>query len=562
MQRKKRILICNDAHFLFTGYATYAKEVLGRLAQTGKYEIAELACAGKVNDSRCQNIPWTYYANNVSKNHPLYNEFISVPQNKFGCWRFEKTCLDFKPDIVCDIRDPWVMSYELESPYRKFFHWCIMPTVDSDPQQEGWIDTFNHADSIFTYSDYGKRILEKESNNNIHVSAVASPGVDLEIFKPVNNKEELRNNMGFMKDVNIIGTIMRNGVRKLYPDLFETFRMFIDLCYETDNKSIADRTYLYAHCSYPDSGWEIPQLLKEYGIGHKVIFSYICEKCGNVSCSFFRGPKSICNKCNSISSKLPDTVKGLSPSQLASVINTFDVYIQYSVCEGFGMPQVEAAACGVPIMTVNYSAMEDMVNKCYGIPLSVHRFFRDHGTHSHRALPNNTETAKMFLDLFSVPKDMIKMKGFKARKVIEKDYNWDKTAKIWEDHIDNIELTGLQGKWDTPKMQFNERIPTIPENFNQMTNLDFTNWVITNVLQEPEKLYSRFANKLIKDLNFASAKNGIDIVSFTKIDLYKLCVTLAKDKFNCELARTGQIDVRAEDFIEYAHNKNRYLETV
>ena len=152
MQKDKRlkILLCNEASFLSTGYSGYGKELLSRLHQNPLFHVAELACYGFVNDTRDKDISWRYYANAVKNNDPRFNEYSSNPENQFGKWRFEKTLLDFRPDVVIDIRDYWMNSYQAYSPMRQCYHWMIMPTVDSYPQQEQWLDTYSSADSVFT----------------------------------------------------------------------------------------------------------------------------------------------------------------------------------------------------------------------------------------------------------------------------------------------------------------------------------------------------------------------------------------------------------------------------
>ena len=63
---------------------------------------------------------------------------------------------------------------------------------------------------------------------------------------------------------------------------------------------------------------------------------------------------------------MPSVNSGLSTKELVEIMNMFDIYVQYAICEGFGMPQVEAAACGIPIASVDYSAMNDIVHKLNG----------------------------------------------------------------------------------------------------------------------------------------------------------------------------------------------------
>ena len=184
---KLKILMCSEASFINSGFGVYTKELLTRLHNTNKYEIAEFASYGFVNDPRDSSISWKYYANGVREDDPRHREYSSRGDNQFGRWRFEKVLLDFKPDIVFDIRDYWMTAYQRISPLRKFFHWILMPTVDSSPQQEEWIDTFLDADAIFMY-----KTIDAHNKNPIIVTELASVGA---IAFLVKGKEE-----NFQKD--------------------------------------------------------------------------------------------------------------------------------------------------------------------------------------------------------------------------------------------------------------------------------------------------------------------------------------------------------------------------
>ena len=133
--RKKKILFSSEATYLNTGYATYAREVMGRLYQMGKYDLAEFASYGDNNDPKSSQIPWKFYGNMPdTSNKEDVDEYNRIPNHQFGAWRFESVLLDFQPDIVCDIRDFWMFDYQEQSPFRSLFHWVIMPTVDAAPQ--------------------------------------------------------------------------------------------------------------------------------------------------------------------------------------------------------------------------------------------------------------------------------------------------------------------------------------------------------------------------------------------------------------------------------------------
>lgn len=503
--RKPRILLVNEASFLHTGYSVYGREVMQRLFATGKYEIAELACYGEVESPRRFEIPWKYYGNLPSG--PDDAEYDSQITNQFGEWRFERVCLDFKPDIVIDIRDWWMLEFIERSPFRPYFHWAIMPTVDSAPQQEQWLSTFIDADAVFTYSEYGMDVLKKEGNGKINLIDVASPGANFNIFKPVNDKHAHRQKYGFMDDINIVGTVMRNQARKLYPDLFEAFSIFLK-----NNPNLANDTFLYLHTSFPDSGWDIPMFLRRFNLGNKVLFTYKCEACGYVFPSFFQDAKTVCQRCSSLAAHLPNTRDGLNDNDLASVYNLFDVYVQYSVCEGFGMPQVEAAACGVPVMAVNYSAMESVLKNLDGTPINVQRMFWDSGTNCARALPDNADFAAKLARFLNKPTQVRQKVGRDSWIKAQTHYNYDRVAKVWEKHIDSVPLRDNNETWDSPP-RIKEPNLDIPPN---LTNEQFVRWCIQNIWCEPSKLNSYVGVKILRDLNYGEAIKGTGDVIFNE----------------------------------------------
>ena len=327
-----------------------------RLHSSAKYELAELSIYAHPKEPRLQEIPWTTYPNSpLPDNREAVDKYNSNGVYQFGEWRFEEVLLDFKPDIVFDIRDFWMLEFQERSPFRDLFHWAIMPTVDAEGQNEQWLSTYANADAVFTYSDWAVNTLAKEGGDSISCLGSSPPSAD-EVYKPIEDKDRNRQSLDLSLDAKIIGTIMRNQRRKLFPDLFDAFRKFLD-SYGGNN------VFLYCHTSYPDVGWDIPKLLKQYGLCSKVIFTYVCEACENIFPSFFHDAVSRCSRCGQFKSGLANVQRGASPEFLAKIINTFDLYVQYANSEGFGLPQVEAAACGVPVMSVDYSAMHSVVRK-------------------------------------------------------------------------------------------------------------------------------------------------------------------------------------------------------
>ena len=364
--RKKKILFVTEASWLSTGYSVYTKEILSRLNQLDEFEVAELSCYVDRNDSNIKNVPWRVYANKPLPQDELFNLYKGNPVAQFGDLSFNNVLLDFQPDIVMDIRDWWMIEFEQRSPFRDFFHWAIMPTVDAEPQNPQWINTYNSADSVFAYSEFGRDTMLSQCGN-INFQDIASPAAS-QAFTPVPDKKAHKESMGISADSIIIGTVMRNQKRKLYPDLFASFRKILD---NTDRNDI----YLYCHTYYPDVGWDIPELIQKYGLASRVLVTYKCKQCGHKSVDFFQNSVQVCQKCKGFSNQIVGINNPIDEVELSHIYNLFDVYVQYANSEGFGMPQLEAAHCGLPVISTYYSAMESVIDniKGYGVkPISFY----------------------------------------------------------------------------------------------------------------------------------------------------------------------------------------------
>jgi glycosyltransferase involved in cell wall biosynthesis len=499
ISRKKRILFCSEATFLNTGYATYTREILNYLHSTGKYEIAEMASYGERNDPRSHGIPWKYYGvmPNPDASEEEKKNYMANPTNQFGEFIFESVCLDFQPDIVCDIRDFWMLDFAERSPYRSYFKWCIMPTVDARPQARQWVATYESADACLTYSDWAGGILEDQSGGKINYLGSSPPSAH-PAYKPVENRVEHRKLHGIDPDAKIIGTVMRNQRRKLYPDLFEAFKLMLD---KVEDKS---KYFLYCHTSYPDLGWDIPELLQQYGLSSKVLFTYVCGQTKKPFTSLFKGAMAQSPYTGQYGATMANVRNGVSYEGLSDVINLFDLYVQYANCEGFGLPQVEAAACAVPVMGTDYSAMESVLRDLGGIPIKPKALYKELETGCLRAVPDNELAAEKFIEFFNMSEEDRRSMGLKTRQAFLEKFQWDKSGKVWEDYFDSVEILPESMGWKSPpKMNQPKPKPEkLPENIDHQT---LARWLITDVLCDPSKINSYMEARLIRDLMYQTS---------------------------------------------------------
>jgi glycosyltransferase involved in cell wall biosynthesis len=498
--RKKRILFCSEATFLNTGYATYTREILNYLNSTGKYEIAEMAAYGEQDDPRAANIPWKFFGVMPPKNAPeeVKKNYSSVATYQFGEFAFENVCLNFKPDVVCDIRDFWMLDFAERSPFRPLFKWCIMPTVDAAPQARQWIATYQSADACLTYSDWAGEVLKKQSGGKINYLGSSPPSAH-PAYHPIEDKSSLKSDFKIDPTTKIIGTVMRNQRRKLYPDLFCAFRKFLD---KVENKH---DYMLYCHTSYPDLGWNIPELLQEHNLSSYVLFTYVCRETKKPFASLFKGAITQSPFTGKYGATLANVKNGLSYEDLAKVINLFDLYVQYANCEGFGLPQVEAAACAVPVAGTDYSAMESVLRQLDGIPIKPKALYKELETGCLRAVPDNDLAAEKFLEFFNkLPSERKKM-GDKCRANFLEHFQWDKSGKKWEDYFDIIEIQPEELTWKSPPRTHNPSPKLTKEQIAKMPHKDLARWLILNVLGEPDKVNSYMEARLARDLMYQSS---------------------------------------------------------
>lgn len=504
----------NEFSGLSTGYANYGRQLLSYLHKTDKYEIAELACYCAYGDPRISQFPWKIYPNIPPQHDKNANDqYNSDPVNQFGKFSFESVCVDFKPNHVIDVRDVWMFDYEGISPFRKFFNWLVLAPCDGEHQAADWIYKFTEPDKLFSYCDWNFKQLEKEGNGLLKLEAACPPCVEHEIFKPVLDKKAHKKKYGFKEDTLVVMTINRNQKRKLFPDLFRGFAKFL----QDAPVDIANRTLLYVQTCYPDLGFNIPELIIENGLSSKVVMTYVCKNCGLVLPKFYSDVRSFCPGCKQHDMVFPSTQFGLSREILADIMNLADVGVQIASSEGFGIFQAEIASVGVPLISVDYSAMSDVVRKVGGYPIPPKGFQTEAETSVIRAYADPDAFADKLRHILELPENIRAKKGREAHEKAKKYYSWENTLVKWEKAIDDLPI---RNNWNDPP-----RFIQIPQSFpdaNQLPDSAFVEWGIANILNRQDLIGSYFAMKMERDLYWTSRPHNLGANSFSDLSLLGL----------------------------------------
>jgi glycosyltransferase involved in cell wall biosynthesis len=400
-----------------------------------------------------------------------------------------------------------------------------MPTVDAEPQAEEWISTYQNADLVLTYSDYGVHTLRNQAGllpNGKRKMRIfpkpMRPGVDLDTFKPM-DKKEVRDTWNINPDLPVIGSVMRNQSRKLYPDLIDAFSL-MKKKYKGEKQ--IDNSLLMVHSGWPDNmhSYDYPRhimrletmkFMPQYnkGIRGSIIQSLYCQTCHETSwtpaMNLYGKPieggriKLPCSLCGAVDASPPTTGGGFSREQLAELYNLFDLYVQCSIAEGDGMPLQEAKACGVPTLATDYTAMREKGRypayshfkelgitpdnyTCHlgGDVIEVGRYYYEPETSCRRAHPDIEDLADKMRNML-VDKDKLKKMSLDARKCVKENYDWNKLVKQWEYVLDNVKPLDRSKTWDSP-IEINNPVKSIPVP-EGLSNEEYINWLYLNVLK-------------------------------------------------------------------------------
>ena len=355
----KRVLVGGDTSTANSGFAVYKRNVLKGLVDSGLFEVGEVGYGETLTDR--ERVPWRYYPTAVNPDDPRFNEYRNNPANEYGVWRWEAIALDYRVTCGVFFDDPWQFAHTVMSPLRPYYSIIASPTIDSTPQRQDFLQMFAQVDSLYAYTDWAKNYLNENGLNCINSIGV---GIDPNVMKPM-NKGELRRKYRLQDDAIIFGFVARNQLRKRIPELLEAFSLYL----KKAPPDIAAKSYLYLHTSSPDAGWNLATHLLDSGTIHKVLFTYMCRKTGELFITTYKDDRTYSPFSGEMSAFMPNVVYSPPMEKLAELYNLMDYYLQPALRGGFEVPQLEAAACNIPIIAPNYSAMGEMMQKFNGMAI-------------------------------------------------------------------------------------------------------------------------------------------------------------------------------------------------
>jgi glycosyltransferase involved in cell wall biosynthesis len=226
-----------------------------------------------------------------------------------------------KPDLVIILADAWPLNPQvlasLPCPV------AVWMPVDCDTLGAADDRMLRASGAVpVAMSRHGEKQLKAAGFSPLYVPH----GADVQVFRPPADREALREhwNVAGRFVVGINGA-NKDGIRKGYAEQFLAFSRF---------RKRHPEALLLVHAlpQMPGNQLDLEVLARRAGIADAVLFSDRYKYAAGL----------------------------LSPRDLADWYGVLDVLSLCSYAEGFGIPLVEAQACGTPVVTTDASAMTEL----------------------------------------------------------------------------------------------------------------------------------------------------------------------------------------------------------
>lgn len=302
---------------------------------------------------------------------------------------------DYKADVNVSFQDAWPLDPNAMKQVKNYI--AYVP-IDSSPVHPGVYDRLKQAWKVITFAEFGRKSLADKGMN----STLIYHGVDTDVYKP-QDKTECRKTFGLPEGKFWFGMVAANKdnpPRKSFQEVLDAFAVF--------HKSHPESAILMQTQVNNPTGFPIRDYIKFLGIEDSVFFITDYE-------SMFK----------------------LDSIAMSRFFNCLDCLLAPSQSEGFGLPIIEAQACGVPVITTDWTAMtENIIDNKTGYLVKVGSKRWTAGN-CYFGVPDTLDLLKKMDKVFSV--DRVEMSK-NAREYILSKYDFDKVLlPKWIEFFDNVE---------------------------------------------------------------------------------------------------------------------------
>lgn len=320
--------------------------------------------------------------------HPYGNDSYAAHATHFGA------------NLIVTLHDLWVFEPNNNTSGLPIASWF---PVDSDPIPPPVVNVAKQVDFRIVFSKFAAKQLDDVGLDYFYVPH----GVDTKIFKPL-DRAEARKFVGLPNDKWIVGMVAANKGNSPSRKAFaENIAAFADL--RKYHKSVLLYLHTCAAEHGENQGVNLVELCESLGlkIGEDVIFS----------------------------NQYVNTLSFPEP-YMVNLYNAFDVLLSVSMGEGFGIPIIEAQACGTPVIVGEWTSMPELLFGGWKVDKKdAHPFWTGLGTY--QFMPRIGAIAHCLEDaLRHSSASIVKRNARTGAEAYDADFV---TEKFWKPTLESIE---------------------------------------------------------------------------------------------------------------------------
>jgi len=324
---KGAVSVVSNSPYLPTGYGIQTGYLVDRLKRDG-VDVAALSNYGLEGINGLLDTPYGKIPHYARGFDGYSNDVIPMnhAHHVFNANRASKTNLN---DVLLTLYDVWVFKGKSFDNIRQIASWTPLDHITIPPKVLAWLQKPNVLP--IAMSPHGKRQMEENGLESVYIPHA----VDTKVMKPTLtvNGMATRKFMKIAEDDFIVGMNAANKAsglvhRKAFAENLMAFSIF------SKNRPDA-KLYLHTDPFGAAGGWNLFILCESLGISpEQILFP-----------------------------DLADYKYGISQEVLAGFYTAMDVLLTPSFGEGFGVPTIEAQACGTPVIGSKWAATPDLVSE-------------------------------------------------------------------------------------------------------------------------------------------------------------------------------------------------------
>lgn len=273
---------------------------------------------------------------------------------------------------------------KMKEKYPLDMKWILYGPQDGEPPMPHWKNIYTLADQVVSFCKYGQNIYKQYFNMDV---PYIYHGIDTDLFSPA-DKSMFKNHF-------VIGNMNRNQPRK-HP--VKTIKAFAKFAHGKND------VLLWMQMDWNDRfGWPIQYFANLYGVGNRMV--------------------------------QPAPV-GIPKNQISKIYNEWDLNVNSTGGEGFGLTEIEGMSCAKPNISTAYTSTKEFVEdgepspRGVAVPYTELYWEKMDVAAVQRASIDINKLTDTF-EMYYKNKDLIKQHGDNARK--------------WT--VDNCSMKNIQNQW-------------------------------------------------------------------------------------------------------------------